>query len=67
MEGPGELIRRFCEQNRQNLTQDLLFNDDLFDYINEDEDIFSYLFGVNKLGGYRNKLFGCTIMKFLKL
>ena len=61
-----DTIMTFCQGRRESLVEEILFNDDLFDSINEDEDIYAYLFGVNNLGSKQRKLLGCTIMKFLK-
>lgn len=60
-----DLIGNFCRQNKEKLNTQLLFNDDLFDSIEPDEDGFAYLFGVSKPESKKmQKLYACTIMKF---
>lgn len=56
----------FLIKNRGNLNNTLIFNDDLFNMMDEHIDNQVYLFGINKPNSKKiSELYGCTVMKFM--
>jgi hypothetical protein len=60
-------VIHFLTKNRDKLNNSLVFNDELFDLMDESIDNQVYLFGINKPSSKNiTELYACTIMKFME-